>query len=148
MAKTTPEGKVKKNIDKILKKHGVWFFKPMTYGRGRSGIPDYICCVFGAFFSIEAKAGNNEPTAAQDKEGQLIQKSGGWWIVVNEQRIDDLDNLIQMIIDLGQKNKAAARERYNETIDELDTKAEQKSVARSAEEASAIGEVGEEVKDA
>lgn len=64
----TPEGKVKKMVDKYLAKATAWFFKPVSNGLGKHGIPDYICCVpvtvtqdmvgkkVGVFTAIEVKA--------------------------------------------------------------------------------------------
>jgi Holliday junction resolvase len=58
----TPEGKVKKQVKKILDDVGAYHFSPMTAGYGRSGVPDIIACVKGKFIGIECKAGKNEPT--------------------------------------------------------------------------------------
>jgi hypothetical protein len=63
----TPEGKIKKKIDAMLKsKKGVWFFKPQSGQFGSSGIPDYIVCNQGFFMGIEAKSGpTKKPTDLQ-----------------------------------------------------------------------------------
>ena len=86
MAKT-PESKVKEKVVKILKEHGVYYFFPATHGYGRSGVPDIICCYKGQFVAIECKAGNNKPTALQQRELKNIMTSGGHAFVANEENI-------------------------------------------------------------
>jgi len=49
---TTPEGKVKAKVKKLLDEMKVYYFCPATGGYGRSGIPDFICCYNGKFLSI------------------------------------------------------------------------------------------------
>ena len=90
----TPEGKVKKKIDKMLKAKGVWWFKPQSGPYGSSGIPDYICCVEGRFFGIEAKSGpTKKPTALQLKCMADIEKAGGKCFVAFD------DTSIQLVED-------------------------------------------------
>jgi len=52
----TPEAKMKKKVDKVLKEAGVWYFAPQSGIYGRSGIPDRIACVNGRMIGIEVKA--------------------------------------------------------------------------------------------
>lgn len=75
---TTPEGRVKKNIDRVLASFDfVYAFKPVQFGAGAAGV-DYHCVagvnyhiggvmqmVPVAFF-IEAKKPGGEPTNRQD----------------------------------------------------------------------------------
>jgi Holliday junction resolvase len=74
---TTPEGKVKAKVVKLLKERGVYYFFPATFGMGRSGVPDVVCCVRGHFLAIECKAGKNKPTALQERELLAIHNAGG-----------------------------------------------------------------------
>jgi hypothetical protein len=64
----TPESQVKSKISKRLDAEGskVWYFMPFQGGFGFKGVPDYVGCRRGAFFSIEAKAKGKKPTALQD----------------------------------------------------------------------------------
>jgi hypothetical protein len=79
----TPEGKVKKKLDKMLKRKGVWFFKPQAGPFGSSGIPDYILCVDGQFVGIECKADKTKkPTALQQQCMDKIETAGGICFVV------------------------------------------------------------------
>jgi Holliday junction resolvase len=92
---TTPEKKVKDKVVKILKEFGVYYFFPATYGFGRSGVPDIVCCFEGNFFAIECKAGKNKPTALQEREMEAIRKTKGVALVVNEENIHHVKILIE-----------------------------------------------------
>jgi Holliday junction resolvase len=88
----TPESKVKDKIVKILKKHSVYYFFPATHGFGRSGVPDIIACFRGQFVGIECKAGDNKPTALQQRELKNIMTAGGHAFVANEENINFFDS--------------------------------------------------------
>ena len=90
----TPEAKVKAKIKDLLKVHNVYYAMPMGTGYGSSGVPDFLCCINGQFLAIEAKAGNNKPTALQEKNIANIRASGGIALVVNED-LDDLKATIE-----------------------------------------------------
>lgn len=92
---TTPEGKVKAKVKALLKKHNIYYCTPATGGYGRSGIPDFICCVNGKFLAIECKAGTNKTTALQNWEIDSIIACGGKAMVINEERIAALDLTLQ-----------------------------------------------------
>lgn len=90
----TPEKKVKDKVVKILKKHGIYYFFPATHGFGRSGVPDVVCCYNSLFMGIECKAGDNKPTALQEKEMADIRKAGGVTFVINETNLTMLEQYI------------------------------------------------------
>lgn len=92
----TPEAKVKKRVTSILKAHGAYYFYPVTGGFGRSGVPDIVACYKGRFIGIECKAGNNKPTALQEKNLADISKAGGFSLVINEENIDALENVMAL----------------------------------------------------
>jgi Holliday junction resolvase len=94
MAKT-PEGKVKDEVKRILKALNIYYFMPATGGYGRSGVPDFVCCVKGRFVAIECKAGLNQPTALQLREIDSIKKAGGFALVTNEGSIRGLADLLR-----------------------------------------------------
>lgn len=93
----TPEGKVKREVKKRLRKDA-WYYMPVQNGMGRSGIPDFIGCVptvitqemvgqtVGVFFAIETKApgklGNT--TSNQDRELSNIHAAGGIATVLDD----------------------------------------------------------------
>jgi hypothetical protein len=93
----TPEKKVKAKVVEILKAHGVYYFFPATYGMGRSGVPDIICCYQGRFLAIECKAGAGKTTALQGRELDLIKKAGGVQMVVNEENLSELAVLLNVL---------------------------------------------------
>ena len=97
MSYNTPEGKVKKKVVEVLKKHGVWYFFPANNGFGMAGIPDIVSCVKGQFLGVEVKADKSKkPTALQVQCGEKIQKASGWWLVVYDQEtVDHLEELIK-----------------------------------------------------
>jgi hypothetical protein len=80
----TPEGAVKASVKRMLVKHGVWYFMPVSNGMGRHGIPDVICCVNGRFLAIECKAGRGKPTALQEREMQAIAGAAGIVVLVTD----------------------------------------------------------------
>lgn len=94
---STPEKKVKDKVVKILKENGVYYFFPATYGMGRSGVPDIICCVSGRFLAIECKAGDNKPTMLQQREIKAIQDAGGSALVVNEENVDGVASIVRIL---------------------------------------------------
>lgn len=81
---TTPEGKVKDAIKGVLKAFDVWYCMPRGTVFGRSGVPDFLCCVNGKFLAIEAKAGKNTTSALQKQELQSITAHKGSAIVVSD----------------------------------------------------------------
>ena len=93
----TPEGKVKKKVQQILKDRGAYYFSPVTGGFGRSGIPDIIVCYKGNFVAIECKAGYNKPTALQEAEMKKINNAQGVAIWVNQDTIEDVTKLLDTI---------------------------------------------------
>jgi len=97
----TPESKVKAKVVKLIKAYGIYYFFPATYGFGRSGVPDVVCCAKGKFIAIECKAGNNKPTALQEKEMADIRKAGGHAYVVNEESLTLLGATLRSLLDEG-----------------------------------------------
>lgn len=96
MSYNTPEGKIKKKVVEVLKKHGVWYFFPANNGFGVAGIPDIVACVKGQFLGVEVKADRTKkPTALQIQCGEKIQAAGGWWLVVCDQ--ESIDMLVVML---------------------------------------------------
>ena len=94
----TPETKVKDKIKTILKELKCYYFMPSANGYGRSGIPDFIGCLNGAFFAIETKAGKGTTTALQDREIQRIKDAGGIALVINEENIDTLKRTLLLMV--------------------------------------------------
>jgi len=91
----TPEAKVKAQIKKILAEYDAYYAMPIGSMYGNSGVPDFLCCVGGAFVAIEAKAGKGKTTALQDKNIAQIIACGGLAMVVNEDNIEDVRLLMR-----------------------------------------------------
>ena len=79
----TPEGTVKRHIDKWLKANLplVYIYKPPGGAFGRGGTPDYHLCWRGIFIAIEAKA-DKEATALQMARLKAIQRAGGIAVLI------------------------------------------------------------------
>ena len=91
---TTPEGRVKSVVRKMLDAADVYYFSPAANGYGRVGIPDIICCYQGYFIAIECKAGKGKTTALQDREIASIKDRGGIALVVNEDNYADVTSAL------------------------------------------------------
>lgn len=94
---TTPEGKVKNQVRKILDAADVYYFSPAANGYGRVGIPDIICCYRGRFIGIECKAGKGKTTILQDRELDSIKDRGGIALVINESNYDAVTDALNAI---------------------------------------------------
>jgi hypothetical protein len=94
---STPESKVKTKIRAILKEHGVYYAMPIGTGYGNAGVPDFLCCVNGRFVAIEAKAGNGQTTALQDKNLRDIAAANGVTLVIREDNINALAGYLKLI---------------------------------------------------
>lgn len=82
---TTPEGVVKRKIDRMLTQLGVWYFSPQAGPHGRAGVPDRLVCAHGRFVGIEAKAdASKHPTRLQKSCMAQIEAAGGKCFVVHD----------------------------------------------------------------
>jgi len=91
----TPEGRVKSAVVKILKKHGVYYFFPVSGGYGKSGVPDIVCCARGRFLAVECKANGGNPTALQARELERINDAGGIAVVVRDTDVDLFEKFLR-----------------------------------------------------
>lgn len=102
MINSTLEKAVKAEFKKQLKKLGVWYHMPPASVYGMRGIPDFICCVNGYFFAIEAKRPDKRIkglTPLQRLQMREITKSGGYHAVIwNEETIRKVIEDMQTIL--------------------------------------------------
>ncbi|WP_289077552.1 hypothetical protein [uncultured Parasutterella sp.] len=91
----TPEGKVKKEIKKVLDREDCYFYMVVPCGFSTVGFPDFVCCIpttitsemvgkrVGIFGGIEAKASGKvkNTTANQRRALEEIHAAGGLAIV-------------------------------------------------------------------
>lgn len=87
MSASTPEGKVKKKINKMLdnyKNDGyLYYYMSVPSGYGKQTV-DYLGCMLGRFFAIEAKRDGEGPTALQEKTLDEVTTAKGKTFVVND----------------------------------------------------------------
>lgn len=77
MSSSTPEGKVKEKVTKLLKQYeGLYYYMPVTNGMGKRSL-DYIGCYRGFFFAIETKADGKALTPKQVSTKEEMEKAGG-----------------------------------------------------------------------
>lgn len=96
---STPEGKVKARVKRILVDLNAYYVMPATGGYGNSGAPDFLVCYRGKFIGIECKANGNKPTALQYSNLKAIQDNGGESLVVDETNINQLHSIFRSIDD-------------------------------------------------
>lgn len=73
----------------------LWYYMPVPlYNRG---IPDIIGVYRGILFAIETKAGNNKPTAIQNKVMRDMAFAGARVLVVNEKSVDAVSQMLDEI---------------------------------------------------
>tara|TARA_R110002020_G_scaffold15996_2_gene56812 strand:+ start:732 stop:1061 length:330 start_codon:yes stop_codon:yes gene_type:complete len=99
---TTPEGKIKVKLDKMLKSYGkqVWYYNPQAGAFGRAGIPDKILCVNGHFIGVECKADRGKkPTALQLQCMKQIELAKGvCFVVYDNETIEHVRLYIERLI--------------------------------------------------
>ena len=94
---STPEGKIKRWLDKSLKELGVWFYSPQAGPFGKAGIPDRVAIVRGRFVGIECKADKSKkPTALQTITMKEIEMQGGkCFLVYDKETIQEVVSYIE-----------------------------------------------------
>jgi hypothetical protein len=80
---STPEGKVKERVKRLLKSFGIYWHMPVMNGMGSPSL-DFICCVRGYYLAIETKAPGKKPTPRQELTMKAIAAAGGFVYVVSD----------------------------------------------------------------
>lgn len=91
----TPEGKVKDQTKRMLKRYSAYYHMPVQNGMGSPTL-DFIGCHQGRYFGIEAKAPGKLPTERQKMTMLQITDAGGTVFVISEDR--HLQQLEQWLI--------------------------------------------------
>jgi len=109
---TTPEGRIKAKLDKMLKAEGVWYYSPQAGPFGVAGIPDRVVIVCGQFVGIECKADKTKkPTALQTKCMRDIEQAGGkCFVAYDDETIESVREYIRARNSKGQGVGAQAEE--------------------------------------
>lgn len=79
---STPEGKVKDQVKKVLAEFDAYWHMPVQNGMGAPSL-DFICCVRGFYFAIETKAPGGKPTPRQEDTMDRIRQAGGKLFVID-----------------------------------------------------------------
>ena len=92
--RTTPEGEVKKEIDKLLNRYRphVWYHKAVVTGMGKPTV-DYTGCCLSKYFAIEAKAPGKEPTKRQAQTLHEMEEAGARTFVIDNADSDEFKAL-------------------------------------------------------
>ena len=96
----TPEAKVKQKIKKVLDRYerNIYYFMPVQMGLGAVTI-DYLGCVKGKFFGIEAKKPGGRTTKLQDLVLARIRNAGGsTFIIFDNDGLEDLEIFLDGIV--------------------------------------------------
>ena len=91
----TPEGKVKKEVRRVLDSLNAYYVMPVTGGYGKQGAPDFLVCHRGKFFGIETKAGKGKLTVLQEMNLKRIVETGGVALVIREDNVKFLPTLME-----------------------------------------------------
>lgn len=85
---STPEGKVKDKVKRLLKKYGCYQFWPVQTGYGAPTL-DCLACHNGYFLGIETKAPGKHPTPRQLLTMDDMKEADGKVFVIGENRKGD-----------------------------------------------------------
>lgn len=96
---STPEGRVKKEVKKILAKYDIYYYMPVPHGFGRRGVGDFICCVAGYFLAIETKKDKEELTELQEEDMKWVQRSKGIKLKIGPNDLSKLELVIRQLIE-------------------------------------------------
>ncbi len=99
----TPEGKVKKFIDKYMAEHfpDAWKYNPPGGAFGKAGVPDKFFLYKGVLIAIEAKAEDGKPTKLQLKNLQQLKEQGAIAAIVkgeNHERMDQIRKAVKELL--------------------------------------------------
>jgi hypothetical protein len=107
LPKTESEQKtVKPEVRRILTQYDYFWWQGGASVYGKSGISDTLAVHNSVFIAIEAKYGDNKPTALQVAFLNSIRAEGHFAFVVNEKNIEDFR---QFIDDLDTSTKMVQR---------------------------------------
>lgn len=85
-------------IKDFLKRQGCWFVKYWGGGQyTKKGVPDLLVCCNGRFIGIEVKAEKGRASPLQKYNLQMIDKSGGYGILLFPDQYELFRHFIQCI---------------------------------------------------
>lgn len=96
------EKNFEKKVKDFLKEQDCWFIKYWGGGQfTKEGIPDILCCCNGWFMGIELKAPKGRPSALQIHNLKLIDKAGGFGILLYPKDFDTFRKLVESVKDFS-----------------------------------------------
>ena len=84
-------------IKKYFKAENIWYVKYWGGSYTQAGIPDLLCCVNGYFLALEVKSDKGKTTALQDRQIELIRKSGGYAAQIHPNDFEGLKIIINYL---------------------------------------------------
>jgi len=105
----TNEKDVKREVKKLLDKHGWFWWMPPANGFGKTGIADINAVRKGVFLAVETKFGANKPTIMQTAFLNSVRQEDCFGFVVCEKRVVWLAMWMQAF-----DNAVAAQQRQEE----------------------------------
>lgn len=97
------EANIKTEICQYLNSIGAYYFRPMTMGYGRSGIPDIVGCLPGGLFiGIEVKNAKGLPSPWQAGELRQIDARKGVGILARS--VEDVERIVAPLLRLPAAN--------------------------------------------
>ena len=102
MAKTK-EGKLEEQIEKFMKRKGIWQIARYQAQSNQNGLPDRLYLYKGYLLGLELKTDEGEPTDLQLRKISEINKNGGIALIIRN--IETLEHLIGCIDDYENKDR-------------------------------------------
>lgn len=103
----TPEGRVKEKIKAVLDNYGsdLYRYMPVPHGYGEQSL-DFIGCVHGVFFAIEAKRPGKHPTPRQEATIERMQAAGARVFVIRDEAgCKELEEWLQRVVFLSHETR-------------------------------------------
>ncbi|MDR1035445.1 MAG: hypothetical protein LBT40_02380 [Deltaproteobacteria bacterium] len=89
-----PEAKVKARAKALFEAAGAYWTPIVQSAITKAGHPDADVCFRGRFLGVECKSGKKKPTPLQRRRLREIAEAGGVSMVVNEDRLKDLERYL------------------------------------------------------
>lgn len=97
---TTPEGKVKDKVKKVLREYGAYYHMPVQNGMGAPTL-DFVVCHKGRFIAIETKTEKGVLTLRQKLTMEEMQKAGAIVLVIRGVSDGETFDILRSILELG-----------------------------------------------
>lgn len=97
--RSTPEGKIKTEIKKILKDKNIYYHMVNSSGLGSTGFPDFLLIISGVVVTIEAKAdAKRAPTIRQQFHMKRLREAGATTLLIHKDNIKYLEGFLERFL--------------------------------------------------